>query len=134
MMSGIGAKDTKPELALRRALHARGFRYRLHDKRLPGKPDIVLPRYKAVIFVHGCFWHRHPNCRYATTPATRPEFWAKKFRGNVERDKRNQVALTDLGWRVAVVWECDLRTPQLANTASSLTAWLQGGQRHWTYQ
>ncbi len=125
-MSGIGAKDTKPELALRRALHARGYRYRLHDKRLPGKPDIVLPRYKAVIFVHGCFWHRHPNCRYATTPATRPEFWAKKFRGNVERDKRNQAALTDLGWRVAVVWECRINGAVGNLDYETITTWLGG--------
>lgn len=124
MMSGIGAKDTKPELALRRALHARGFRYRLHDKRLPGKPDIVLPRYNAVIFVHGCFWHRHPNCRYATTPATRPEFWAEKFRGNVERDKRNQAALKDLGWRVALVWECTSSIKNFDTALSALTAWI----------
>lgn len=109
MMSGIRGKDTKPELALRRALHARGFRYRLHDKWLPGKPDLVLPRFRVVIFVHGCFWHRHEGCKYATTPATRPEFWQAKFRENAERDQRNIDALLALGWRVAVVWECEIR-------------------------
>ena len=93
MMSGIKGKNTRPELALRRALHARGFRYRLHDKRLPGKPDLILPRFRAAIFVHGCFWHRHEGCKYATTPATRPEFWQAKFRENAERDQRNFDAL-----------------------------------------
>ena len=89
MMSGIRGKNTKPELALRRSLHALGFRYRLHAKGIPGKPDIVMPKYRAVIFVHGCFWHRHAGCRYATVPATRPEFWATKFDANVVRDVAN---------------------------------------------
>lgn len=124
MMAGIGGKDTKPELVLRRALHARGFRYRLHAKNLPGKPDIVLPKYRAVIFVHGCFWHRHPGCRYATMPATRPEFWAEKFRGNVERGVRNQDALLKVGWRVAVVWECGLKGTARGQAFDDTIDWL----------
>ena len=87
MMSGIRGKNTKPEMILRRALHARGFRYRLHGKGVPGRPDLILAKHRAVIFVHGCFWHRHEGCRYATTPATRPEYWAEKFAANVRRDR-----------------------------------------------
>lgn len=108
MMSGIRAKDTKPEKLVRSALHRAGFRFRLHDKRLPGRPDIVLPRYKTVIFVHGCFWHRHPGCKYAATPKTRTEFWQKKFEDNVHRDAEVRAALEADGWRVVVVWECEV--------------------------
>ncbi len=109
MMSGIRGKDTKPELELRRHLHRMGFRYRLHGKGLPGRPDLVFPGYGAVIFVHGCFWHRHSGCRFTTTPATRPDFWARKFEENVARDKRNIVALRRAGWRVKVVGACAIR-------------------------
>lgn len=109
MMSGIGGKNTKPEIALRKALHARGLRFRLHDKRLPGRPDMVLPRWQTVVFVNGCFWHRHAGCRFATTPGTRPEFWEKKFAANVLRDHRNAELLTGAGWRVVVAWECEIR-------------------------
>jgi DNA mismatch endonuclease (patch repair protein) len=109
MMSGIRGKNTKPELAVRRYLHARGFRYRLSVRDLPGRPDVVLPKYRAVVQVHGCFWHGHVSCRFATRPATRPEFWAAKIDGNIERDHRSSAALRALGWRVAVVWECALR-------------------------
>ena len=126
MMSGIRGKDTKPELALRRALHARGFRYRSHDKRLPGKPDLILPRFRAAIFVHGCFWHRHKGCKYATTPATRPEFWQSKFRENVERDQRNIDALLALGWRAAVVWECEIRK-DLGEAVACTERWIKDG-------
>ena len=126
MMSGIRGKDTKPELALRRALHARGFRYRLHDKRLPGKPDIILPKFRAAIFVHGCFWHRHEGCKYATMPATRPEFWQAKFRENMDRDQRNIDALLALGWRVAVVWECEMRK-DLTETVDRTERWIMDG-------
>jgi DNA mismatch endonuclease (patch repair protein) len=107
-MRNIKGKDTKPELILRRALHAAGFRYQLHRSDLPGKPDLVFPKYRAVIFVHGCFWHRH-GCRFTTTPATRKEFWERKFRENVERDLRNVEKLTRANWRVYVVWECALK-------------------------
>lgn len=106
MMSGIRGKDTKPELEVRRFLHRLGFRYRLHDKRLPGRPDVVLPKYRTVVFVHGCFWHQHPGCRLATKPDTNGEFWRDKLRSNTVRDARNQSKLVELGWRTITVWEC----------------------------
>lgn len=109
MMAGIRSADTKPEIIVRQYLHARGFRFRLHRRDLPGRPDVVLPKYGAVVFVHGCFWHRHAGCRYASTPATRPEFWQGKFAGNVTRDRRNIDRLLERGWRVCVIWECGLR-------------------------
>lgn len=108
-MSRITGKNTKPEILLRSLLHREGFRFRLHDKRLPGKPDIVLPRYRTVIFVNGCFWHRHSNCKYAYTPKSRQEFWLNKFQGTVQRDQEKQKMLADLGWQVLVVWECELK-------------------------
>lgn len=109
MMSGIKGKHTRPERIVRSGLHNLGFRFRLHARNLPGSPDLVLKRHSAVIFVHGCYWHRHEGCRYATTPSTRKEFWLAKFQANVERDRRNRQALLDAGWRVFVVWECALR-------------------------
>ena len=109
MMSGIRGKDTRPELLVRSGLHRMGFRFRLHDRKLPGSPDLVLRRYSAAVFVHGCYWHRHEGCRFATTPATRPEFWQEKFDANVARDRRHQQLLRGAGWRVFVVWECALR-------------------------
>ena len=108
-MSRIRGRDTAPELLLRSLLHRAGFRFRLHDRSLPGKPDIVMRKHKAVIMVHGCYWHRHPGCRNATTPSTRTEFWVEKFEGTVARDARNRADLTALGWRVITVWECDLK-------------------------
>ena len=126
MMSGIRGKDTRPELALRRALHAAGFRYRLHVRSLPGRPDVVLPKYSAVCLVHGCYWHRHPGCPYTTTPATRPEFWNEKFRSNVERDMRQQRQLRAMGWRVAVVWECALKRQKADAVVGPLIKWLHG--------
>lgn len=108
-MSRIKGRNTGPELRLRSLLHRAGFRFRLHAKDLPGKPDIVLPKYRTAIFVHGCFWHRHEGCRNATTPSTRAEFWQEKFDGNVERDRRNRAALETAGWTVITVWECDLK-------------------------
>ncbi len=108
-MSKIRSKATKPELALRKALFAKGFRYRVNDKRLPGKPDIVLPKYKTVIFLHGCFWHRHEGCKYAYTPKTNTKFWTDKIMSNKERDKINMQKLTALGWNVLIVWECEIR-------------------------
>jgi DNA mismatch endonuclease (patch repair protein) len=107
-MSQIRSKDTIPELTVRKYLWNNGYRFRLHRKDLPGKPDIVLPKYHAVIFVHGCFWHRH-NCRFASTPVTRKEFWEKKLNDNVERDKRNIQELTMLNWRILVLWECEIK-------------------------
>lgn len=109
-MSRIKGRNTRPELVLRSLLHSAGFRFRLHAKQLPGRPDIILPRYRTAIFVHGCFWHRHPGCRDATTPSTRREFWQAKFDGNVSRDARNQAALEAAGWTVLTVWECELKS------------------------
>lgn len=130
MMAGIKGKDTKPELVLRQALYGRGFRYRLHSKIVPGRPDLVLPKHHAIVFVHGCFWHRHDGCRYTTTPSTSPEFWNAKFDGNVIRDAAIRGQLIEAGWRVATVWECALRkTNQLAETVELLTTWLLSDSR-----
>jgi DNA mismatch endonuclease (patch repair protein) len=107
-MSRIRGKDTRPEMMVRKWLWANGYRYRLHREDLPGKPDIVLPKFKAIILVHGCFWHRH-GCRMTTTPETRRDFWLSKFQENVCRDKRNLQALKGEGWRVIVIWECTLK-------------------------
>ena len=107
-MSAIKSKNTKPEIKVRKVLHSMGYRFRLHRKDLPGSPDIVLPKYKTVIFVHGCFWHRHENCKYASTPKTRKEFWENKFKANVKRDKNNFKELKNLNWKVLVIWECEL--------------------------
>ena len=112
MMAGIRGSNTSPEMKVRRLLHRYGFRYRLHQKNLPGRPDLVLSRYRVCIFVHGCFWHRHPGCRYATTPATRKEFWQSKFDQNVARDTRNKETLLAAGWRVIELWECGIRRPE----------------------
>ena len=109
-MSRIKSKDTAPEKRVRSALHRAGFRFRLHVKNLPGKPDIVLPKYKTVIFVHGCFWHQHKGCSNATMPSTNQEFWKEKFKRNVERDKHEQAELKKMGWKVSVVWECKIKT------------------------
>lgn len=109
MMAGIRGSNTSPEIKVRRLLHRHGFRFRLHQRNLPGRPDMVLARYKVCIFVHGCFWHRHPGCRYATTPRTREEFWQLKFAQNVARDTRNRNELLELGWRVIELWECGVR-------------------------
>jgi len=108
MMSGIQGKNTKPELTIRNLLHKEGFRYRLYNKDLPGKPDLVLKKYKAVIFINGCFWHRH-DCKLFKWPETRKEFWKEKLDKNAQNDSLNQKKLSDLGWRVCVVWECSIR-------------------------
>ncbi|AZL58946.1 DNA mismatch endonuclease Vsr [Tabrizicola piscis] len=123
VMSRIRSRDTKPELLLRRSLHARGFRFRLCQRDLPGSPDIVLRKWNAVIFVHGCFWHRHSYCRYAATPKSRSEFWLSKFDANVARDRATQLTLRNEGWRVAVVWECALKV-DAAGAAATLIDWL----------
>lgn len=109
MMSGIRSKDTKPEMTVRRYLHAKGFRYRLHARDLPGSPDLVLPKYRVAILVHGCFWHRHAGCRFATTPASNIERWSIKFQANIDRDAKKLASLQAAGWRVIIVWECELR-------------------------
>lgn len=108
-MASIRSRDTSPEKLLRSRLFRCGYRFRLCDKHLPGSPDIVLKRYHTVIFVHGCYWHRHQGCKYATTPASNTEFWKKKFQNNVERDKQNTHALLVSGWHVVIVWECQLK-------------------------
>lgn len=123
MMAGIRGANTQPEVRLRKALHRLGLRFRLHRAGLPGRPDIVFPGRMAVVLVHGCFWHRHKGCRFATVPATRPDFWETKFRTNVERDARNVAALRKLGWRVRIVWECDIRK-DVDRAAISINRWL----------
>jgi DNA mismatch endonuclease, patch repair protein len=128
MMAGIRGKDTKPELDLRRALHRGGLRYRLHVAGLPGRPDIVLPKYSAVIEVRGCFWHRHKACRFCTRPASNPHFWKSKFGETIKRDRRNLEALRKLGWKVAIVWECSIKDKGAEAVAGKIAAWLQTGR------
>jgi len=105
-MGRIKGVNTKPEIIVRSELHKAGFRFRLHQQSLPGKPDIVLPKFKSVVFVHGCFWHRHNRCKYAYIPKSRVEFWNNKFIENVRRDKKNQAALKQAGWKIFIIWEC----------------------------
>ena len=130
MMAGIKGKNTQPELLLRRGLHGRGFRFRLHVAGLPGHPDICMKKYNAVVFVHGCYWHRHENCRFASTPKSRADFWLSKFAANVERDARHQKMLKAQGWRVAVVWECTLRSAMAGTTIDLLGKWLKSNEHH----
>jgi DNA mismatch endonuclease (patch repair protein) len=112
VMSRIRARDTKPELAVRSILHKMGYRFRINRKDLPGKPDIILPRHQTVIFVHGCFWHRHKRCKFAYTPKSRMKFWADKFDSNVKRDLKVRRQLIKLDWHVLTVWECELRSEE----------------------
>jgi DNA mismatch endonuclease, patch repair protein len=125
MMRGIRSKNTQPEMTVRRYLYAHGFRYRLHTRHLPGSPDLILPKYGVAIFVHGCFWHRHRGCKYATIPANNAERWKLKFDANTERDARNEDMLSSAGWRVILIWECELRrTPEkrLQRLVAEITA------------
>ena len=108
IMSKISRKETKPEILVRKHLFARGFRFRKNDRRLPGSPDVVLPKYKVVIFIHGCFWHGHDECKKSKLPETNTEFWLTKIRKNVERDNKNEIELKLLGWKVIIVWQCEL--------------------------
>lgn len=128
MMSGIRGRDTKPEMLLRRGLHAMGFRFRVSDRKLPGSPDLVFPRYRAVLFAHGCFWHGH-DCHLFRLPGTRREFWQEKIHGNVERDREVIEALRRDGWRIGTVWECALkgktRRPA-GEVVEGLAGWLRG--------
>ena len=119
-MSRIKGKDTKPEILVRKFLHAQGFRYRLHDKKLPGKPDMVLPKYKTIIFVHGCFWHGHADCKYYVTPKTRTDWWLNKINGNIANNDKAIAALTAQGWKVITVWECELKHAGVENTLAAL--------------
>lgn len=129
MMSGIRSRDTGPELRVRRVLHRLGYRFRLHRKDLPGSPDVVLPKHKIVVFVHGCFWHFHQECSLAKMPRSRKEFWEPKLLGNRERDAAVVLALREAGWRVLLVWECFLRENKDDTALSeSLAAWVEGEQ------
>lgn len=125
-MSAIKGRDTKPEVLVRKLLHELGYRFRIQRKDLPGKPDIVLPKYKTAIFINGCFWHRHKGCKYASTPSTNSNFWEKKFAANVERDIRNYAALKEQGWNVLIIWECEvkelLRTKIIPGLPSRISA------------
>ncbi len=112
IMAAVRGRDTAPELRVRRCLHAMGYRFRLHRRDLPGTPDIVLPRHRTCIFVHGCFWHRHPGCRKATTPKRNAEFWNEKFARNVARDEANGRDLMSAGWNVVILWECETEDPE----------------------
>ena len=134
IMSSIRGRDTRPELTVRRYLHGYGFRYRLHVRSLPGSPDIVLPRYRTVIFVHGCFWHRHEGCRLAATPATNPEFWLEKLSANIARDQRNLQTLLQDDWRVIIIWECGIRRLGKTETLDWLPSAIRAappGVREW---
>jgi len=121
-MSRIRSKDTKPELLVRKFLFSKGFRYRLHVKALPGKPDIVLPKYKTVIFIHGCFWHGHENCKYFVVPKTKPEWWLNKISGNIANDKKAGKNLLSAGWNIIAIWECELKPSSIVNTLAGLLA------------
>jgi DNA mismatch endonuclease (patch repair protein) len=130
MMSGIKGKNTKPEMVVRRALFAEGFRYRLHRKDLPGGPDIVLTSRRVVVFVHGCFWHRHTGCRLAKLPASNVDFWKKKLDGNVARDHRVVRTLVASGWRVLIIWECITRDPIVSlNIGPLIRNWIKEGEQ-----
>lgn len=119
-MSRIKGKDTKPEMLVRKFLHANGYRYKLHDKKLPGKPDIVLPKYRTVIFVHGCFWHGHKNCKYFKIPKTRTKWWTDKINRNKASDEKAVKALKKESWRVVTIWECKLKSAKVERTLNSL--------------
>lgn len=130
MMAGIRSRHTRPELIVRRGLHARGIRYSLRKRGdLPCAPDLLLPKFGAAILVHGCYWHRHQGCRYCTTPRSNADFWEAKFRRNVERDAECSGALLDAGWRLATVWECALRNPPYDDVIEALIQWLRGPSR-----
>ena len=119
-MSRIKGKNTKPEMLVRKFLHANGYRYKLHDKKLPGKPDIVLPKYRTVVFVHGCFWHGHNNCKYFVVPKTNTQWWADKINGNKANDEKAVKALKKDGWKIITVWECGLKPAKVEKTLKSL--------------
>ncbi len=130
MMSGIRGRDTKPEILIRKLLHADGLRFRLHAKQLPGKPDIVLPRYRAIMFIHGCFWHGH-DCHLFKWPATREKFWREKIERNRDNDEKVVASLLCAGWRVAVVWECAIRAGRTdtATLRKAITNWVRGDEK-----
>lgn len=119
-MQQIKGKNTKPELLVRKFLHAHGYRYKLHDKTLPGKPDLVLPKYKTVIFIHGCFWHGHHNCKYFTIPKTRTKWWTDKIHKNIANDEKAVKLLKKKGWKIITIWECKLKAAKLDHTLATL--------------
>ena len=124
-MSKVKGEETKIEQTVRSLLHRRGFRFRKNVKNIPGKPDIVLPKYKAIVFIHGCFWHHHPGCAKSKLPETRKEFWKNKIQGNIDRDKKNIEILLSLAWRVGIIWECALKKAELvSDPISELTDWI----------
>ena len=126
MMAAIRGKDTKPEMVLRKALHTRGFRYRLHGKDIFGKPDLVLRKFNTVVFVHGCFWHQHSGCRYSSIPSSNRDFWLNKLNSNVARDQAVVNKLLESGWRIATVWECSLKTQNDVDiSVEKLAEWLK---------
>jgi len=132
IMASVGQRDTGPEIRLRRVVHRMGLRYRLHDKRLPGTPDLVFPRFHAVVFVHGCFWHVHAGCKFSMMPSSRKRFWGEKFKANKNRDRRNYSALAAGGWRVLVVWECAIKgqeDAELDELVSGVATWLKSDAR-----
>lgn len=126
-MAAVKGRDTKPEIAVRKALHALGFRFRLHVRIGRARPDIVLPRYRVVIFVHGCFWHGHGECRLSRTPKSNVQFWTEKIEGNMRRDATNIARLLEEGWRVGVIWECAVRDGGSESVARHVAAWLREG-------
>lgn len=119
-MSQIKGKNTKPEILVRKLLFSKGFRYRLHDKKLPGKPDIVLPKYKTVIFIHGCFWHGHDDCKYFVVPKTKSDWWLNKINGNKNNDYKALITLKEQGWKIIVLWECELKSQKIQKTFTKL--------------
>lgn len=133
IMASVGQRDTGPEMCLRRILHRHGLRYRLHDRSLPGSPDLVFPRFQSVVFVHGCFWHVHEGCKFATKPSSRKTFWKEKFDANRKRDRRNYDTLVASGWRVLVVWECAIKgqkEDELDKLGKAVVRWLKSDNRY----
>jgi len=124
IMSKIGHKDSKPELFIRKLIHSMGFRYRLHKKSLPGCPDLVFPKYRKVIFVNGCFWHGHPDCKKATLPSTNIEFWKDKIKQNVDRDSRNCQDLEKMGWNYLIIWQCEIKKKKIAILRDKITGFI----------
>lgn len=131
IMASIRGKNTKPELLVRRGLHRLGLRFRLHDRHLPGRPDLVFPKYRTVLFVHGCFWHRHDSCRLAYSPSSNRQSWKKKFETNVERDRMQIMLLQQAGWRVLVIWECALRVNDFSNLLAEIVTALKSSESHY---
>lgn len=129
-MSQIRGKDTKPELIVRKFIHSHGFRYRLHHKNLPGKPDIVLPKYKTIIMIHGCFWHGHKDCKYFVIPKTRTEWWTAKINKTIEKDSENEMELRKMGWKIIIIFECELKPGLKEKTLNNLLTELRFGNTH----